>query len=111
MMTTMTKGYGFENFLRRMAKDGFRSYKENPDPFINSYVDYENDELVVESGANLEALRMYEMAQMKCLIAEAILALAYMNIHCKPGFEAFARDFLNLLSKLANDVRGIPNEE
>ncbi|KAI3805481.1 hypothetical protein L1987_27903 [Smallanthus sonchifolius] len=69
-------------------------------PFTNAYVDSEHDELVVERGENLEPLRMYELAQMICLAAEDIIAIASMNIHCKPKFEASARDFFNLISRL-----------
>ncbi|KAI3783329.1 hypothetical protein L1987_42407 [Smallanthus sonchifolius] len=30
ILTTHPKGYDFENFLRRMTKDGFQAYKKNP---------------------------------------------------------------------------------
>ncbi|KAI3784363.1 hypothetical protein L1987_43462 [Smallanthus sonchifolius] len=74
-------------------------------PFFKDYVDSETDELVVDRE-HLEALRMYELAQMRCLTPEDIIVLAFMNIHCKSRFEDSARDFLNLLTKLSKD-RGI----
>ncbi|KAI3826884.1 hypothetical protein L1987_00944 [Smallanthus sonchifolius] len=76
-------------------------------PFIKAYVDPESTELVVERGANLEPMRMYELVQMKCLTDEDILALAFMNIHCKPKFEGGAKEYMTLIKKLENIVRGI----
>ncbi|KAI3773810.1 hypothetical protein L1987_48345 [Smallanthus sonchifolius] len=91
--------------------EGYSHNTESLQPFTRAYVDSENDELVVERGANFEPLRMYELAQIRCLAAEDIITLASMNIHYKPKFEDSTRDYMNHIRKLANIVRGIPNEE
>ncbi|KAI3776320.1 hypothetical protein L1987_46096 [Smallanthus sonchifolius] len=91
--------------------DEYTHNKVSLQPFTRSYVDSEIDELVVERGEHLEALRIYELAQIRCLTLEEIIVLASINIQCKSGLEDSTRDFLNLLTKLSKDIRGIPYEE
>ncbi|KAI3805558.1 hypothetical protein L1987_28056 [Smallanthus sonchifolius] len=157
MLITHPKGYDFENFLRRMEKDGFQTYKKNPNmskwkmtrfrynvqdaaarkivrsraptailpqyneeythntlsllPFTRAYVDAEMHELLVERGALLGPLRIYDLAQMKILTHEDIFVLVAMEIKYTPEGEFFAKDFSNLLVKLSKDIRGIPYED
>ncbi|KAI3827672.1 hypothetical protein L1987_01753 [Smallanthus sonchifolius] len=60
---------------------------------------------------HLFPLRMYELAQMRCLTPEDIIALASMTIEYEHVFEFYAKDFANVLDRLSKDVRGNPYEE
>ncbi|KAI3797963.1 hypothetical protein L1987_33228 [Smallanthus sonchifolius] len=69
---------GIENFSRETLKEKITSwrYDESLQPFTKAYVDPESTELVDGRGANLKPMRMYELAQIRCLAAEDILARA-----------------------------------
>ncbi|KAI3825435.1 hypothetical protein L1987_06922 [Smallanthus sonchifolius] len=78
-------------------------------PFTIAFVDPEFGDLVIERG-NLEPIRLYEIAQLRCLVNEDIFALDSMNVSCKQNNEYEANYYLMVIKKLANFRRGLPKD-
>ncbi|KAI3826699.1 hypothetical protein L1987_00751 [Smallanthus sonchifolius] len=130
MNTTIPKGCDFENHLRRMAKDEFKRIK-NPNVanrnlktfsyLIEDAVARQRvrdqaprailpQDLVVERSI-LEPIRIYEVAQLRCLVNEDIFAIESMSISYKPKHESEAKYYIMIIKKLANVRRGLLEDD
>ncbi|KAI3807267.1 hypothetical protein L1987_23192 [Smallanthus sonchifolius] len=88
MITTMPKGYDFENYLSRLARDGFKGIK-NPNVAKKNLKRYS-----------------YSVENVEDTIAISEKTVAYKS---KDEFEA--KDFNSIIKKLANRAKGLPEDD
>ncbi|KAI3816663.1 hypothetical protein L1987_16366 [Smallanthus sonchifolius] len=88
MITTKPKGFDFENYMRRLARDGF---KVSLQPFTWTYYDTNDKDLVIDRG-DKEHIRVYEVLDLRYLAPADIIAKSEMKVACRPIDEYEAKE-------------------
>ncbi|KAI3810147.1 hypothetical protein L1987_19757 [Smallanthus sonchifolius] len=72
-------------------------------PFTRAYVDAREKDIVIERG-NQE--QIYEVLDLRYLVPDDIVAISKLNVAYLPQDEFEAKDYMNIIKKLANKQEG-----